>query len=402
MAERSIESLAELPEATDPVRAAAIGALLQTAPAAFISQQSELFALIGLEGFRLTLETGRTPYLPGVLALYALITRNLEPDPRVAFALSSLAERLAERDSPPLLANAGFVHSWFVHHWVEPIPAILPRIPARAEAGFTHGDVMMACFNTAGYVTLLAASGAPLDEVIAAGHRRGRADRRSRRRRGLPLHPRGPVRQGARGPHHRPDLAHRRPARGHGRRGARPRLDPPHRPRQPAGLLPDLEAAPALLLPRPRAGRWPSAIRPSASAARSGRSSRRSSSSSSTGSRCWPTPARPATRRRSRGASRRSRRCAPGPQFAPALFEPRVAIMEGQLAWARADRGLAVERFTTGAAGADRHHAALAHELAGRCLLEAGDAGAAREQLRAAADGYADWGAAAKVEDVLG
>ena len=152
------------------MRAAAIGALLQTAPAAFISQQSELFALIGLEGFRLTLEAGATPYLPGVLALYALLTRTLDPDPRPAFALSSLAERLAERDSPPLLANAGFVHSWFVHHWLEPIADRSCRgIPARAEAGFAHGDVMMACFNTAGYVTLLAASGAPLDDVIAAG-----------------------------------------------------------------------------------------------------------------------------------------------------------------------------------------------------------------------------------------
>ena len=86
--------------------------------------------------------------------------------------------------------------------------------------------------------------------------------------------------------------------------------------------------------------------------------------------------------------------------FAPALFEPRVAIMEGQLAWARGDRRAAAERFTRGAAGAVRHHAALARELAGRCLLEAGDAGAARELLRAAADGYRDWGALAKADDV--
>ena len=104
MAERSIESLAELPEATDPVRAAAIGALLQTAPAAFISQQSELFALIGLEGFRLTLETGRTPYLPGVLALYALITRNLDPDPRVGVR-AQLAGRAPRRARQPAAAG---------------------------------------------------------------------------------------------------------------------------------------------------------------------------------------------------------------------------------------------------------------------------------------------------------
>ncbi len=399
MAERSIESLAELPEATDPGRAAAIGALLQTAPAAFISQQSELFALIGLEGFRLTLETGRTPYLPGVLALYALITRNLDPDPRPAFALSSMAERLAERDSPPLLANAGFVHSWFVHHWVEPIPAILPRIPARAEAGFTHGDVMMACFNTAGYVTLLAASGAPLDEVIAAGTIAG--ERIAGRVAAAAFHCTHEV--------------------------------------QFAKALAGRTTGPTSLTDTPREGnvdeeRDLASIRHTDLVNQQGyyltsklrlhfyyRDHARALAFGDQAERV-------------RGAFRAQQQevefvffhglallaharetgdegaLARGEQaieemrgwarFAPEIFAPRVAIMEGQLAWASQDRSAAVERLTAGAAGADRHHAALAHELAGRCLLEAGDALTARDQLRAAAERYAEWGAAAKVQDV--
>ena len=400
MAERSIESLAELPEATDPVRAAAIGALLQTAPAAFISQQSELFALIGLEGFRLTLETGRTPYLPGVLALYALITRNLEPDPRVAFALSSMAERLAERDSPPLLANAGFVHSWFVHHWVEPIPAILPRIPARAEAGFTHGDVMMACFNTAGYVTLLAASGAPLDEVIAAGNAAGERIA-------------GRVAAAAFHCTHEVQFAKALAGRTTGPTSLTdaPREGTVDEERDLASIRhTDLVNQQGYYLTSKL--RLHFYYRDHARALAFGDQAERVrgafraqqqevefvffhglallAHARETGDE--------AALARGTQAIEEMRAWA---QFAPALFEPRVAIMEGQLAWARADRSLAVERFAAGAAGADRHHAALAHELAGRCLLEAGDAGAARERLRAAADGYADWGAAAKVEDVL-
>ena len=139
MGDRSIESLGELPPAADPARAAAIGILLQTAPAAFLSQQSELFALIGLEGFRLTLEAGSTPWTPGVFALYALLVRSFDADPRPAFALSTLAERLARRDSPPLRSYAGFVHAWFVRHWLEPIDDELPgssstRPPASSTA----------------------------------------------------------------------------------------------------------------------------------------------------------------------------------------------------------------------------------------------------------------------------
>ena len=101
------------------------------------------------------------------------------PRPAPAFALSSLAERLAERDSPPLRSYAGFVHAWFVRHWLEPIHDDAARILARAEPASTHGDVTLAASTSAAHVALLAASGAALDDVIAAGHQGGRAGRRA-------------------------------------------------------------------------------------------------------------------------------------------------------------------------------------------------------------------------------
>jgi hypothetical protein len=56
--------------------------------------------------------------------------------------------------------------------------------------------------------------------------------------------------------------------------------------------------------------------------------------------------------------------------------------------------------FARAAPPAPTHHAALANELAGRCLLEAGDVDAGRDKLREAIRDYTAWGAAAKAQDV--
>jgi predicted ATPase/class 3 adenylate cyclase len=169
LAERGVEAIAELAPAEDPRKRAAIGALLRVVPAVFVSQQVQLFALVGLRAFRLTLEHGATPFTPGVVAIYAMIVRALDSDPRHAFELSSLAETLADRDSPPLRSYAGFVHHYFVRHWLEPAGGGIEEMRENARLGFEYGDVMFGCYNSAGYVVLLAASGAPLEEVIAAG-----------------------------------------------------------------------------------------------------------------------------------------------------------------------------------------------------------------------------------------
>jgi predicted ATPase/class 3 adenylate cyclase len=169
MAELEIADIAELPAATDAHKAAAIGALLRVVPAVFVSQQVELFVLIGLRAFLLTLEHGATPFTPGVIAIYAMIVRATDASPRQAFALSSLAQELADRDSKALRAYAGFVHHYFVKHWLEPAGAGIEAMRENARLGFEYGDVMFGCYNSAGHVVLLAASGAPLDEVIAAG-----------------------------------------------------------------------------------------------------------------------------------------------------------------------------------------------------------------------------------------
>jgi tetratricopeptide (TPR) repeat protein len=87
-------------------------------------------------------------------------------------------------------------------------------------------------------------------------------------------------------------------------------------------------------------------------------------------------------------------------RFSPAIFGHRVLAMEAQHAWATGDLAAAAEGFARAAETAPVHHAALARELAGRCLLELGERDAATAALEAAIRDYAAWGAAAKVDDV--
>jgi predicted ATPase/class 3 adenylate cyclase len=402
MADRSIESLADLPPATDPVKAAAIGALLRTAPAAFISQQTDLFALIGLEGFLLTLDSGSTPYAPGVIALYALLMRSLDADPRPAYALSSLAERLAERDSPALRAYAGFVRSWFVHHWVEPIADDLPKLEERAAAGFEHGDVMFGCFNAAGYVTQLAASGAPLEDVIAAGTAAG--ERVAGRVAAAAFHCQHEVQfaKALAGRTIEPCSLTDAPREGtvdeerdlasvlrtdlHNQQGyyltSKLRLHFYYRDYaravafgdQAERLLPAFAAQQqevefvffqglALLAQAREAADDEALARGLALIERM---------------RSWE-------------------------RFAPGIFGHRVLAMEAQHAWARGEPAEAAALFARAgdaAVAGSVHHAALARELAGRCLLESGEVDAARDMLREAIRDYRTWGALAKADDV--
>ncbi len=149
--------------------AAAIQILLQTVPATFMTQQFELFALMGLQAFLLTIDHGATPFTPAVISIFAMLVRGLLQDYERALSLTTLAKELADRDCPPVRSYAGFVHSYYTNHWLEPIRPSLPEMLEDSQKGFDHGDVQFGCFNAAGYVVLLARAGAPLDEVAAAG-----------------------------------------------------------------------------------------------------------------------------------------------------------------------------------------------------------------------------------------
>ena len=174
LAGRPYAALLDLPSLTDARVARAIELLVQMQPAAHISQQLQLFALITLKAMALTVAHGNGRYAPHVYASYAAVSRGMTGDSRAAFEVSRMALALDAR-SGGRSASVTFLHHWFISHWVQPLEEALPTVLAAAHTGLDdEHDVLYGCFNAAAYVIYLHASGAPLDDVIAAAESHAR------------------------------------------------------------------------------------------------------------------------------------------------------------------------------------------------------------------------------------
>src|SRR5262249_45665313 len=91
-------------------------------------------------------------------------------------------------------------------------------------------------------------------------------------------------------------------------------------------------------------------------------------------------------------------------QLAPTVFAHKARAVEAADARAPGGHLRAAGLYARAAASAAEigftHYEALAHELAGRALLDAGEVHPAREKLGASREAYERWGALAKVADV--
>jgi predicted ATPase/class 3 adenylate cyclase len=403
LAENGVQAIADLAPAEDPRQAAAIGALLRVVPAVFVSQQVELFALIGLRAFRLTLEYGATPFTPGAVAIYAMIVRALDANPRHAFELSSLAETLADRDSKPLRSYAGFVHHYFVRHWLEPAGHDVEEMRENARLGFEYGDVMFGCYNSAGYVVLLAASGAPLDEVIAAGTASSEEIA-------------GRVVSAGFHAAHEPQLAKALAGRTVDRCSLTDRREEGNveEERDLASITrTDLyDQIGAYMISKLRLHFLYREYRRAVSYGERAEQVLASNAGQVFEAEFTFYFALALFARHGESgdpdllarARALAERMAGWEQHAPHVFSHKTLALAGAEARAAGDGAGAAELFTRAAAAAHEigfaHHVALGYELAGRSLLDAGDIEAARAMLAASREAYAGWGAWAKVADL--
>lgn len=169
MAGRRPADLAGLPELIDEAIGGGIGIVLQAMPSAHQSLQTELFALMAIRNLNLTLRFGAGILAPGVYAMYSVVLRGLGADSATAYAFSELARKVDAANGGVLAAVVAFVHVWFNNHWQQPLASGIPIALAGADAGLAGPDPLYGSFNLAAATTALATSGAPLDEVIAAG-----------------------------------------------------------------------------------------------------------------------------------------------------------------------------------------------------------------------------------------
>jgi predicted ATPase/serine/threonine protein kinase len=167
MGTRSPADLLHLPTTATPDITRVIGIFLSIQPAAYNSHQLELFALLAAKNMGLILQHGQTPLSPCVYSMFAIITLLLSQDHRAAYAFSSLALALDQQQGGQFTGTVSFVHTWFINHWQNPLTESLPISLDGARAGFQTGDILYGCYNQAAHVVYLSYLGAPLDQVIA-------------------------------------------------------------------------------------------------------------------------------------------------------------------------------------------------------------------------------------------
>jgi predicted ATPase/class 3 adenylate cyclase len=171
LAGRKPGDLIELSPSTDPDIEFVVGILLHVMPAAFISRQPELFALMGLTSLRLTLTYGHSVHSPGVYSMYAIILRAMTGDSRTAYEFSRLAMDLDARQGGRLAASVTFVHTWFINHWINPLETAVPISEEGARKGLETGDLLYACYHMGAIPVYMSMMGAPLEEVIRTAGR---------------------------------------------------------------------------------------------------------------------------------------------------------------------------------------------------------------------------------------
>ncbi len=167
MAGRAPAALVELPPATqDSSRAIAI--LLRIQPAAYISQQFDVFACLAAKNMVLILRHGQTPLAPCVYSMFAVITRLLSDDSHRALEFSELAMELDRKQGGQFTSMVTFVHTWFINHWKNALHENLP-ISLQGLAGRVPGGGCPVWLLSPGRLSGLSQLvRGPLAEVISA------------------------------------------------------------------------------------------------------------------------------------------------------------------------------------------------------------------------------------------
>jgi hypothetical protein len=171
LAGRSSEQLLELPAMTDRRIEQIVQMLKLIQPAAHISQRAELFALSALKCMARTLEFGVGPWAAEVFATYAVVLRGMTQNSAAAERFVQLAAHYDRKSLGRLSGPVAFLDAWFVHHWLHPVKENLALALEGAASAAADGDTLYHGFSASSYVMYLAASGAPLREVVEAADR---------------------------------------------------------------------------------------------------------------------------------------------------------------------------------------------------------------------------------------
>lgn len=139
LADRSVESLLELPEMLDPEKRALVDVYFRTNASAFMAKP-QASTLIGLKAVRLAIEHGNAPKSPYFYGNYGIINYAVGGDLDVSYRLGRLGIDLVEKGGYTEVEGATrFLFAAFNCHWRRPISESLEHLRHAIKASLETG-----------------------------------------------------------------------------------------------------------------------------------------------------------------------------------------------------------------------------------------------------------------------
>ena len=164
---RKWADLIDLPQMTDPARAAAIRLLGLIMPNAYVASPDHLPVLV-YEGIRLILQSGVTTYAPTMFIGYALLNASNPAYRNDGAEAAEFAMRLSDRlNARETRHRVMFTDAAFVQHWREPIHDTLRDLETAARYAVEVGDYVYYAYAGFHFIAHQLLAGVNLDAVDA-------------------------------------------------------------------------------------------------------------------------------------------------------------------------------------------------------------------------------------------
>lgn len=146
LAGKSVHTLADLPELTNPTKLAAIRILASIVSATYLASPN-VFPLTVFKQVELSAKYGNAAESAFAYATYGLILCGVVGDLQGGYKFGELALKLLDRfNAKHLQARTLFVVNSFVRHWQEPLQNTIPSLQAAFQIGRDTGDTEYAAF----------------------------------------------------------------------------------------------------------------------------------------------------------------------------------------------------------------------------------------------------------------
>ena len=145
---REVADLINAPRMSDPEISAAVGLLMEIFPPAFLSGAGKLFHLLVLKSVNLSLRYGNSTETAFAFAAYGMLLCGTLNQPAKGNEYGKLA--LAMNDSFEdigLKSRIIYVYTMFNHHWSHPWSSMTDLFKQGIESGYQSGDLLYLAYN---------------------------------------------------------------------------------------------------------------------------------------------------------------------------------------------------------------------------------------------------------------